>query len=46
LNVSMDTYRVTVKIKAESRTKAEKEICMRVPQGIICNVRKDNGKIK
>ena len=39
----METYRVTVKIKAETKQKAFRELYFRVPNGEICSVRKDNG---
>ena len=40
----MDAYRITVKIVAESKAKATREIGFRVPNGKICTVRKDNNK--
>lgn len=41
----MEVYRVTVKLEAESKAKAEREIYLRVPNGEICSVRKEaNGK--
>ena len=42
----MDTYRITVKIAAETKAKAEQEIGFRVPNGKICTVRKENNKNK
>lgn len=41
----MEVYRVTVRLEAESKAKAEQEIYLRVPNGKICAVRKEaNGK--
>jgi len=42
----METYRITVKMVAKTKAKAEQEIYFRVPNGKICTVRKENNKNK
>lgn len=40
----MNVYKITIKLPAPSKEKAKWELRLRVPQGEICTVRKDNGK--
>lgn len=40
----MNTYKVTIKVNAESKKKVALEVALRIPHGQICKVRLDNNK--
>jgi len=42
----LNTYKIVLRLPAETKEKATKEIGFRVPNGTVCSVRKDNGGSK